>query len=352
MPFLAEDFLIYGATGYTGELIARAAAERGLRPILGARRAGKLELLADGLGLSCRTFVLDEPNAVDAGLSGISAVLNVAGPFSATAKPMLDACLRAGAHYLDITGEIDVFEACAARDAAARDAGIMILPGVGFDVVPSDCLAAHIKTRLPGARRLALAISAGRAVSRGTLRTGIESIGAAVRVRREGKIVALATPTRRAIDFGDGPEPAVAVGWGDVSTAYYSTGIPDITVFFKATGAAGVLSQIGPLTRGLLATPALQRLMQLLVRTRPEGPSAKERIAGRSVLVAEGEDESGKIVRSRLETPEAYALTVQTSLAVVDRVIAGKAKPGFQTPSKAFGADLALEMPGTRRIDL
>jgi short subunit dehydrogenase-like uncharacterized protein len=115
------------------------------------RNLAKVNAVARPLGLKARAFDLGDPNRLDAAIKDVSVVLCVAGPFSATSRPMADACLRNCVHYLDITGEIDVFEALAARDAEATARGVMLLPGVGFDVVPSDCLAAHLKHRLPDA---------------------------------------------------------------------------------------------------------------------------------------------------------------------------------------------------------
>jgi short subunit dehydrogenase-like uncharacterized protein len=183
---MAQDFLIYGANGYTGGLIARLAVEHGLRPLLAGRDAAGVGALANELGLEHRVFPLDDTAALDAALAGVAAVLHCAGPFSRTSRPMADACLRTGRHYLDITGEIAVFESLAARAAEARAAGITLLPGVGFDVVPSDCLAAHLKRRLPSATRLALAIKGTERFSRGTARTMLENTGGMV--RRAGRL--------------------------------------------------------------------------------------------------------------------------------------------------------------------
>ncbi|HSY41621.1 MAG TPA: saccharopine dehydrogenase NADP-binding domain-containing protein, partial [Polyangia bacterium] len=142
------SLLIYGANGYTGELCARRAAAEGLPTVLAGRRADVVQALATELGRPHLAFALDRPAAVDAALAGVTAVLNCAGPFSRTAAQLVAACLRAKAHYLDITGELDVLEKMAGRDEEARAAGITLLPGAGFDVVPSDCLAAHLKRRL------------------------------------------------------------------------------------------------------------------------------------------------------------------------------------------------------------
>src|SRR5262245_60401783 len=228
-------FLIYGANGYTGALIARAAVVRGHRPVLAGRNAETLAALAAELGVEYRVFALDVPGQVAAEISGMQAVLHCAGPFAHTYSPMADACLHAGVHYLDITGEVAVFEGLVARSAAAQAAGVMLLPGVGFDVVPSDCLAAHLKRRLPSATHLALGFQSLGRVSRGTATTMAENIHRGGLVRRDGVLrrVPAAWKTR-VIDFGTGPVKAITIPWGDLSTAFHSTAIPNIEVYMAA----------------------------------------------------------------------------------------------------------------------
>src|SRR4051812_44120316 len=134
---MPADFLLYGSYGYTGRLIATRALEMGLRPLLAGRDAGKVRAHAAELGLEHRAFALDDTAAAHAALGEAPVVLHAAGPFARTAAPMAQACLRTKTHYLDITGELAVFEAMAELGARALDAGVMLLPGAGFDVVPS-----------------------------------------------------------------------------------------------------------------------------------------------------------------------------------------------------------------------
>lgn len=349
---MTGTFMIYGATGYTGKLAARRAAEKGLKPLLAGRNAKKVQAVAEPLGLDWAALSLDRPNALDKALGEVDAVLHIAGPFSATSKPMLDACLRTGTHYLDITGEIGVFEACAARDTEARKAGIMVLPGVGFDVVPSDCLAAHMKRRMPEAQSLVLGIAGMSGISHGTAKTMVESISAGTRVRRGGKIVSLGKPPRRTIDYGEGESGSIAVGWGDVSTAYHSTGIPDITVYFEASPEMERMAKLGPAARWLMGRKPVQRFLKRQIERLPEGPSDAERAKGRAILIGEAKDAAGNVVRSRLETPEGYTLTAETGLDIALRAASGDAKPGFQTPSNAYGADYILGFETVTRADL
>ncbi len=333
--------MIYGANGYTGELIARLGVS--LKPILAGRNANSVSQLAGELGLGHRAFDLSH---ID--LDGVSVLLHCAGPFSHTAQPMVDACLRQKVHYLDITGEVEVFESCAARDREAREAGVMVMPGVGFDVVPSDCLAAHLKRRLPSANRLALGFQGLNQPSRGTANTMIENVHRGGMVRKDGKLTPVpAAHKTRTIDFGRGPTAAIAIPWGDVSTAWHSTGIPNIEVFMAAPAAIRIgsklLSALGP----LIKTAPVQRLLKSRVG---DGPTAEQRERARSYLWGEASD-GARTVTSRLQTPNGYTLTALTAVAIARRVLASDFKPGYQTPSSAYGADLILEIEGCSRSD-
>ena len=234
------SWLLYGATGYTGELIAREAVRRGMRPVLAGRSKTKVEKLAAELGCPSAVFDLEDHTSMISALNQVTAVLHCAGPFSTTARPMLQGCLATHVHYLDITGEIDVFElAHSVHDKAVR-AGIVLCPGVGFDVVPTDSVALKLREALPDATHLALGFDSRSGLSKGTAKTAIESAGVGSRLRRGGQIVDVpfASQVRR-VDFGNGERLAVGIAWGDVSSAYYSTGIPNIEVF-SATSPNGL----------------------------------------------------------------------------------------------------------------
>jgi short subunit dehydrogenase-like uncharacterized protein len=345
--------LLYGATGYTGELIARLAVSRGDRPILAGRDANGVSGLARALGLEHRVFGLDDPKAVDSGLADAGAVLHCAGPFSKTAVPMADACLRTKVHYLDITGEVEVFVALRARDLMAKAAGITLLPGVGFDVVPSDCLAAHLKRRLPSATRLTLGLLALGRLSRGTSNTMLENLPRGGLVRRAGVLTSVPAGWKtRGIDFGRGLVPAVTIPWGDLATAWASTGIPEIEVYLAAPRALRVGLRFVRWFGGLLGTDAVQGLLRRRVRAGARGPSDVERARGRCIVWGEVQDDAGGRAEARLTTPEGYTLTALTALASVKKVLAGEAPAGYQTPSLAFGPDFVLSIEGCSRLDV
>lgn len=347
-------WLIYGAYGYTGEALAREAASRGLRPVLAGRRPERLAPLARELGLEARAFALDDPAALRAGLEGVALVAHCAGPFLFTATPMRAACLEAGAHYLDITGEIDVFVATRALAEAARTRGVVLMSGTGFDVVPSDCLALHLKQRLPGARRLELAFQAlGGGVSPGTSKTMLEGLGEGGRIRRGGEIVPVPTAWRsRQVPFSSGTRSCVSIPWGDVATAGYSTGIPDIVVYTAMpTATVRWLQRLRPF-EGLLALAPLKALARRWIERRVHGPTPAQRQAGRATLWGRVEDDAGGVAEATLDTPEGYRLTVLATLEVARRVLAGELEGGAWTPAEAFGADFVLGFPEVVRRDL
>ena len=350
---MPNTFLLYGSYGYTGNLIAEHSVREGLRPILAGRNETRLRAQAERLGLDFRVIALSDAVALDDALRATGLVVHCAGPFVHTWKAMVEACLRTGAHYIDISGEIEEFEAIAPLDAQAKQKGIMLMPGAGFDVVPTDCLAAHVKQRLPSATHLKLFIrGVGGGISRGTARSGIENMQRGGRIRREGKIVSVPPAWNvEERDFGRGPVKLVSIGWGDVSTAYHSTGIPNVETYMAVPPAAinflKLMRVIGP----LLYNKPVKRLLQSFLRFRPEGPSEAQRTNGFSLMLAEASD-GATVVKSRQRVPEGYQLTMLTAVAIVKRILAGDFKIGFQTPSRAYGADYILEFPGASREDL
>jgi len=348
---MSGTFLIYGANGYTGELITRFAVERGMRPILAGRNAIAVEALAKKHHLDYRVFSLDEGYRVDGALQNVDVVLHCAGPFSLTSRSMVEACLRSKKHYADITGEIAVFEAMAKLDQKAKEAGIMIMPGVGFDVVPTDCLARHLKDRLPTANYLSLAFYGMGRLSHGTQATMTMNVGQGGAIRKDAKITRVPSGWKtREIDFGEVTKNAVTIPWGDVATAYYSTGIPNIEVYTVVPPSNLKMLKASRYLGWLLATKPFQDYLQKQIP--PGGPSDEERARSKMLLWGEASDANGNRVESRMTTPEGYTLTALTALNIIQKILDGYFKLGFQTPAKTYGADLILEIEGVTRQDI
>lgn len=349
-----SKFLIYGSYGYTGQLIVELAVKEGMRPLLAGRNENKLRAQAEKNGLEYRTFSLNETDKLDSALREVDAVLHCAGPFVLTYRQMAEACIRTKRHYVDISGEIEGFEALAKMDDEAKRANIMLMPGGGFDVVPSDCLAAYLHEKLPTATHFRLFIRGiGGGVSRGTARSSVENMHRQGRIRKDGKIIQV-PPAWQVLeqDFGRGPVQVVSVGWGDVSTAYYSTKIPNIETYFAfprfVIQFLKFSRYIGPLVYSRPVQNLLKWMIGIVI---PSGPSRMRNETGFSLMVAEMRDEN-QVVRAKLRVPEGYWCTALTTVEIMKRISNGKYKTGFQTPSLAYGADFIMQFNGMERKDL
>lgn len=345
----ANSWLIYGAYGFTGELVARRAVQEGERPILAGRDPVRLQALAEELGLDWRVAALDDRPALNHALRDVQVVAHCAGPFSATSGPMVDACIDHGVHYCDITGEIDVFEAVFQRSDDAVRAGVTLLPGSGFDVVPTDCAAAMAAAALPSATHLEIAFRSTGGVSRGTARSAAESIGRMSLCRTNGLIVDVPAQRRtRKVELASGTALLSAISWGDVSTAFHSTGIGNVTVYTELPTSVRVAARaVGTVVRmpvvGSIAAHGLHWAAGRIPNPTDEamGTSGAEIWARASTA----DDE----VICRLSTPDGYALTADAVVRIVRRLIDGAIAPGFQTPSTALGAEFVLELDGVTR---
>jgi short subunit dehydrogenase-like uncharacterized protein len=346
-------WLIYGANGYTGRLVAREAVRRGMRPRLAGRRLESIEAVGRELDLETDAFGLDDASRLDSALTDVDAVLHCAGPFAGTAAPMVEACLRTRTDYLDVTGEIEVFASIARRDGVARERRVMLMPGVGFDVVPSDSLAVHVARRCPGAERLQLAFRGLGDVSRGTATTMADNVGRGGAILRDGRLTPVPAAWRTLdVDFGRGPTRCVSIPWGDVFTAHVSTGIPNIVVYMAAPAnlrRSLILSRwLGPVLR----TGPVRAMLRRAARSGPPGPSDERRARGSSHLWARAQAADGRTAVSRMHGPDGYTATAECALWIVDAVLRGIRTPGFQTPARVYGPDVAIEASRYTREDL
>jgi short subunit dehydrogenase-like uncharacterized protein len=320
--------MIYGATGYTGRMAARHAKAAGLALILAGRTPDRLAPLAAELEVPFRVFGSDE--MASGGLAGVSVLLNFAGPFVHTAEPLMRACINAGVDYLDITAEINVYRLAESLGAEAAQAGVMLLPGVGWDVVPTDCLALHVAARVQDPQSLRVALQVAGPMSRGSASSVSEILGAGVLARIDGQLVAAPDQPSRAFDFGAGPKLCVPLSFGDLVTGWHSTGIRNIAMYVHVPDDAfpeGDLSQL------------------------PEGPSEQQRLEHRAFAVAEVTGADGTAARSVIETVNGYSYTPLAAIEAARRVLNGERGTGFETPAKLFGVGFAQTIPGTTIID-
>lgn len=348
---MKNKILIYGAYGYTGILIIEECLKQNLPIILGGRNETKLKEISQKYNTEYRAFPLDNVEEITQYLENIQVVIHSAGPFIHTAKNMVLACLESRTHYIDITGEIDVFEWIATKDKEAKEKGVMLLPGSGFDVVPSDCLASYLKSLLPDATHLTLAFYSNGRPSHGTLLTAVESMGKGGQIRENGLLKSVPPAYKKMkINFGEETKLCVTIPWGDVSTAYYSTQIPNIEVYMAVSKGMSFMMQGIKLTQNIIGTEPIQNFLKNRI---PEGgPSPEERAKNYSLLWGEVKNEQGIYKRAGMKTPDGYDLTASSSVLIAKKVLTGDLAPGFQTPSLAYGYDLILELPNIQRWNI
>ncbi|WP_266081552.1 saccharopine dehydrogenase family protein [Haladaptatus caseinilyticus] len=350
---MTDELLIYGSYGYTGALVAKTAVDEGESPVLAGRQAEAVEAQATELGLDHQTFSLEHPAIIEQSVSHFDAVLNCAGPFSSTATPLIDACLETGTDYLDITGQIDVLESIAERDDDAIEADVTLLPAVGFDVVPTDCLAVYLADQVDNPTRLRLALDGLQTFSPGTGKSIVEGLHRPGAVHENGEIRDVPPAWRtRTFAFDGMHKKAVTVPWGDVSTAFYATNIPNIETYATVPEyAIKVMKRSGKFTRVLGSKP-VQAGLKTLIDNMVSGPTAAQREQNVTRVVGEVETDDGEQVSAHLQTPDTYDLTAKTAIESARRVLDNGVEAGFLTPGEAFGSDYVLTFPGVERRDI
>ncbi len=354
------DWMIYGASGYTGALVAEEAVRRGHKPLLAGRSDGKVRRLAQKLDLDYLSFGVNDAAAVANAISRVGLVYNAAGPFVHTGKPIMDACLAAGAHYLDINGEIPLYQYAFSLNEAVQQKGIAILPGIGFDVLPSDCLVKYVADQLPDATHLDVALdilsasnSPTGGLSAGTAKSTLDlMVSTGDQKRVDGKLVPITFGSGvKRFHLSTGEKAAAPMPWGDLEMGYRTTGIPNITTYMAFPPAMMLLLHLTGWALPALLSPRFVRdFLEQQIDQMISGPNVTARERGRAAIYASVRNAKGETRQAWMETPEAYQFTVVAGVRVVERVLNGNFK-GALTPSKAFGADFPLEIEGTKRWD-
>lgn len=344
---MQNDYVLYGANGYTGELIARLSKAYGLRPLLAGRNKNAIQVLAEELNLQYVIADLENPAALDNLLKGQQLVIHAAGPFSRTAKQMVEACIRNHVHYTDINGDIACFELVKLFDKQAKTSNCMLMPGVGFDVVPTDSVAKKISELLPNTTKLQLAfVTLGGSISHGTATTMAEKLGEGGAKRENGQIIRRPLGENGMyVDFGKKQLFVMSIPWGDISTAYHTTGIPNIETFYGVKPSVFNWMKFQKYFNWVLRLELIRNFIKKRIDQRPPGPDEKMRKEGISLVWGKGININGESKTIRLKGPEGYTFTAHTSLIIAKEILQGNWQPGYQTPAGHFGSELVLKVP-------
>ncbi|MET0969402.1 MAG: saccharopine dehydrogenase NADP-binding domain-containing protein [Tardiphaga sp.] len=324
-----KTMMIYGATGYTGRMAAEHAKTARLDLVIAGRAEAPLKQLAATLGVKYRVFDVEDAAGIDAALSGISVLLNCAGPYLRTAKPFMKAAIRCGTDYLDIAAELDSYTLADALDQEAKVAGVLLLPGSGGSVAMLGCLAGHAAHRVAEPTQIRIALHVTGPMSRGSAISATENMTDCLRLVG-GKLVARSPQELRDFDFGAGAASCFPVTLSDLLTIHRATTIPDIETFVHVSGGAFPDGDMSAW---------------------PDGPTAEQRDANRYQAAVEVTGADGTIVREVLDTVNGYTFTPMASAEAARRVLAGERRPGFQTPAGLFGNGFAETIADTRISD-
>lgn len=344
------NFVIYGANGYTGKLVIETAIKNGLKPVIAGRNAQTLSELGKKYNLDYLAFDLSDVSVIASQIKDFDLVLNCAGPFSKTVKPMVKACLETDTHYLDITGEIEVFEWVKAQDKKAKEKDVILMSGVGFDVVPTDCVADFLNKNLPNTTHLQLAFtSLGGSISHGTVSTLLENLGKPGAIREEHKIKSVPLGHKgMTVDFGRRKVFCMTIPWGDVSTAHHTTNIPNIEAYTGAPKQAYYFLKLQALINPILRTKFVKNQLQKYVDKNIYGPTPEQNEKGLSMVWGKATNKEGKSLEARLETPEGYKLTAEAAIVITKKVLSQKYPGGYHTPAGLFGYELLNDIEGCK----
>jgi short subunit dehydrogenase-like uncharacterized protein len=350
---MKNKVLLYGANGYTGELIARFAKDFSIEPIVAGRTEATVVEVARKYNLAYNIFSLDDTDALHNALKHVAVVIHAAGPFNKTAKQMVEACIATGTHYLDINGDISVFEFIKRYNAKAKAANVMLLPGSGFDVVPTDCVAFLLKQQLPDATHLEIAFlpRGGGGISHGTATTMASKAGEGGCVRENGAIVRKPLGHKgKWIEVNGKKIFAMSIPWGDISTAHVSTGIPNIITYTAMKPSVYRMLKFQFLFNWLLRTKWMRGILQNKINNRPAGPGDEQRVKGKTYVWASVKNANGDKRIAAIQTSDGYTVTYEACLLITSKILNGEWKPGYQTPASAYGENLVHELRGTKKL--
>jgi hypothetical protein len=345
------DVLLYGSYGYTGKLIASECLNRKLSVLLCGRNEDLLQLQSESIGYPFEVVAMHQSDKLMNVLGQCKLVIHCGGPFMLTARKMIEACVATSTHYLDITGEYGVFQLAHSYHQEAKDAGIMLMSGTGFDVVPTDCISVYLKNQLPSATNLQLAFAMRPSgVSRGTAKTAAMHLEAETMIRHSGVLVSSGKfPKLVDIDFGAFKSKAIGISWGDIVTAFYSTGIPNIEVFVAADKK--FIRNIFTSRRlsWLLSAKWVKKILMNIIDSRVSGPNSEHLIHGKCYVYGKVTDDNGNFREVRLEAPNGYRLTAQMAVHIAHKVLNGNFVAGYGTPAGVYGSELILELVDVKR---
>ncbi len=347
-----QNWMLYGCTGYSGKLIARECHRQGLKPILAGRSESKVRQLAEEFGFEFRVFDLADSKQIESALTDCFMIFNAAGPFTQTCEPILSACLKLGVHNLSLVGEVPLLESLQKYDQAAKEAGITVGIGLGYDVIPTDCIANILKERMPDATHLTIMMQGTSHMSPGSTKEMIEQLGEQpFWARKNGELIESAAKTKK-IDVGLGETLAMTIAWGDISSAYFSTNIPNIEVYATLSRIEVLMMQAISKLKPLIRIKRVQGWINKVIDLTVKGPSDFVLEETPVYFLGEVSNAKGDVIQAKLETASGYRLTYLGAVFGIKHVLENAVKTGYQTPAQLLGSNAIEQIEGSTKIEV
>lgn len=349
-PAGRDEVVVYGASGYTGKLIAAELSGRGVPMVLAGRNRDRLDAVRAGLGAEVEARVsavaVDDPAGLRELLGPARVVVACAGPFTLHGAPVIEAAARTGTHYLDTTGEQPFIRDSFDRwGPIAADSGAALVSGFGFDYVPGDMLAALTAGGLGRLEEMTVAYAVnGLGVTRGTALSALEMIKGGDVEWTRGRLQPGSMQASRGSFAFPAPLGERRVGRypsGEQITVPRHVDVGTVRTVIEMKGLLG--AELGPLAGPMMTasgyamrTP-LRGLLGKAIARLPEGPSADERDAVAYTLVCDARTPGGDTRRGILRGGDVYGITARIIAEGVVRMSApGYDRSGGLAPSQAF----------------
>ncbi len=348
---MQKKWMIYGAYGFTGSLLAKIAADKGFKPVLAGRDALKTKRLALSLGLDFKVFSLDEDSIIEKNLKDIDLLYNLAGPYCKTAPTMVEACLRTKTHYMDLTGDIEIYDFLYSLDKVAIENEILIMPGVGFNVIATECVAAHTVQKLSTCDHLDIVMATQAKPSKGTFkqmiallpRGGYEIENHELKRRNIGKSdIKIKYPDKRRTPF--------SIPIGELIACHKSLNIANIRVHYAMSSSwvrmtetmIDIIAKFSGKNYG-------KKVLSNFASNYIKGPDETSMLHDKAYVYAKASSDLGVYAETMIKTPEPYYFTALITLKVIQKVLDGEYK-GALTPVEAFGSSIIFEVEGVEYV--
>ncbi|QJR82863.1 hypothetical protein CA267_013400 [Alteromonas pelagimontana] len=318
--------MIYGAYGYTGAMITEQLSILGQNIIVAGRDESKLNVIKEKFNVPSKVFSLGSEHELARILKDIDIIINCAGPFNRTVRPLMRAAIKNNTHYLDISAELDSYYLAEALDEEAKAAGVLLMPGCGGSVAMIGCLTAFAKKQMPNPVEARVALHVSGSMSRGSAISASDYLTPTLIVRHAHELTETEDSVTRTFNFGKGMVDCVPVSLPEVITLWAQNRIADISTYVHVSGEAFPTGDLSSL---------------------PAGPTEQERENNRYQAAVQLTDVDGNEVHAMLDTLNGYSVTPRAAALAVKNIANGNVKAGFRTPSEMFGSSFILNIPTT-----